>query len=34
MTGNYEVNVEIIDAALAQQMERIFETDLTNSAAS
>ncbi|GAB3665966.1 phospholipase D-like domain-containing protein [Nocardioides korecus] len=31
MTGNYEVNVEIIDAALASEMERIFETDLTNS---
>ncbi len=31
MTGNYEVNVEIIDASLAAEMERIFETDLTNS---
>ncbi|MCW2818135.1 MAG: phospholipase [Marmoricola sp.] len=31
MTGNYEVNVEIIDASLASEMERIFETDLTNS---
>ena len=30
MTGNYEINVEIIDAALAEEMERIFETDLTN----
>ena len=31
MTGNYEVNVEVIDQALAQEMERIFETDLGNS---
>lgn len=31
MSGNYEINVEIIDASLAQEMERIFETDLTNS---
>ena len=31
MTGNYEINVEIIDAPLAEEMERIFETDLTNS---
>ena len=30
MTGNYEINVEIIDPGLAQEMERIFETDLTN----
>ena len=30
MTGNYEINVEIIDASLAEEMERIFETDLTN----
>jgi cardiolipin synthase len=30
MTGNYEINVEIIDACLAEEMERIFETDLTN----
>ena len=30
MTGNYEVNVEFIDASMAAQMERIFETDLTN----
>jgi cardiolipin synthase len=30
MSGNYEINVEIIDASLAQEMERIFETDLTN----
>ena len=31
MTGNYEVNVEIIDRDLAAEMERIFETDLSNS---
>jgi cardiolipin synthase len=31
MTGNYEINVEFIDADLAAQMERIFETDLSNS---
>jgi cardiolipin synthase len=31
MTGNYEINVEIIDQSLAEEMERIFETDLTNS---
>jgi cardiolipin synthase len=30
MTGNYEINVEIIDAELAVEMERIYETDLTN----
>jgi cardiolipin synthase len=30
MSGNYEVNVEIIDPALAEEMERIFATDLTN----
>src|SRR4051812_1714090 len=30
MTGNYEINLEIIDASLAEEMERIFETDLTN----
>jgi len=27
MTGNYEINVEIIDPAVAAEMERIFETD-------
>jgi cardiolipin synthase len=32
MTGNYEVNVEVIDADFAAQMERIFETDLANTA--
>jgi cardiolipin synthase A/B len=30
MTGNYEINVEFIDVDLAEQMERIFERDLTN----
>ena len=30
MSGNYEVNLEIIDEGLAEEMERIFETDLTN----
>jgi cardiolipin synthase len=30
MTGNYEINVEFIDANLAEQMERIFTTDLSN----
>jgi cardiolipin synthase len=30
MTGNYEVNVEFIDPAMAQQMEHIFRTDLEN----
>lgn len=30
MTGNYEVNVEFIDPAMAATMERIFRTDLTN----
>ncbi|CUR60151.1 Phospholipase D/Transphosphatidylase [metagenome] len=28
LSGNYEINVEIIDQALAQQMEKIFRTDL------
>ncbi len=28
MTGNYEVNVEFIDPSMAEQMERIFVTDL------
>ena len=31
MTGNYEINVEIIDDDMAASMEGIFETDLTNS---
>jgi cardiolipin synthase len=30
MTGNYEVNVEFIDPAMAAQMERIYETDLVS----
>jgi cardiolipin synthase len=30
MSGNYEVNVEIIHDEVAAEMERIFETDLTN----
>ena len=30
MTGNYEINVEIIDPGMAAQMEKIFETDLSN----
>ena len=30
MTGNYEINVEIIDDSLAQEMERIYENDLSN----
>jgi cardiolipin synthase len=32
MTGNYEVNVELIDPAMAAEMERVFETDLRNAA--
>jgi cardiolipin synthase A/B len=32
MTGNYEVNVEFIDEGMAEEMERIFETDLRNAA--
>jgi cardiolipin synthase len=30
MTGNYEVNLEVIDPAMAEEMERIFEMDLAN----
>jgi cardiolipin synthase len=30
MTGNYEVNVEIIDADMAEMMERIYRVDLEN----
>jgi cardiolipin synthase A/B len=30
MTGNYEVNVELVDAGMAEEMERIFRCDLTN----
>jgi cardiolipin synthase len=31
LSGNYEINLEFIDASLAAEMERIFETDLSNS---
>jgi cardiolipin synthase len=31
LTGNYEVNVEIFDAALAAHLETVFATDQTNS---
>lgn len=31
MSGNYEINVEVIDADLAREMELIFQTDLSNS---
>ncbi len=30
MTGNYEVNIEVIDDAFAARMEHIYATDLTN----
>jgi cardiolipin synthase len=30
LTGNYEVNVEFIDAAFAEQMEHIFDVDSSN----
>ncbi|SDB89344.1 cardiolipin synthase [Raineyella antarctica] len=30
LVGNYEINVEFIDPAVAQRMETIFSTDLTN----
>ncbi|MGZ4441635.1 MAG: phospholipase D-like domain-containing protein [Nocardioidaceae bacterium] len=30
LTGNYEINVEFIDPDLAAEMERIYETDLSN----
>jgi cardiolipin synthase A/B len=30
LTGNYEVNLEITDPDVAEQMERVFEVDLTN----
>jgi cardiolipin synthase len=32
MTGNYEINVEFVDPAMAEEMERIFATDLRNAA--
>jgi cardiolipin synthase len=31
MTGNYEINVEFVDAEFAREMERIFENDLAES---
>ncbi len=31
MTGNYEINVEVLDERFAKQMETIFHTDLSNS---
>ena len=31
LSGNYEINVEVIDHALAESMEAIFATDCTNS---
>jgi cardiolipin synthase len=31
MTGNYEINVEVIDPTMAQRMEESFATDLSNS---
>ena len=30
LAGNYEINVEFIDTAMAQRMETVFATDLTN----
>jgi cardiolipin synthase A/B len=30
MTGNYEINVEFVDPAMAERMEQIFATDLEN----
>lgn len=31
MTGNYEINVEFIDPGMAEKMEQIYATDLSNS---
>ena len=31
MTGNYEINVEFIDASMAGELEKIFATDVSNS---
>jgi len=31
LTGNYEVNLEITDAGVAEQMEKVFDVDLSNS---
>lgn len=30
LTGNYEINLEVIDPNLAEHLERVFETDLEN----
>ncbi|GII99095.1 cardiolipin synthase [Sediminihabitans luteus] len=30
LTGNYEVNIEIVDEGLAARMQDVFDTDLTN----
>jgi cardiolipin synthase len=30
LAGNYEINVEILDASFASEMEQIFAIDLTN----
>src|SRR4029079_19601970 len=30
LTGNYEINAEILDAVFAAEMERVFAVDLTN----
>jgi cardiolipin synthase len=30
LAGNYEINVEVFDADLGVQMERLFERDLAN----
>lgn len=30
LTGNYEINVEIIDDGVAASLEQVFATDLTN----
>ncbi|MCB7137531.1 phospholipase D-like domain-containing protein [Cellulosimicrobium marinum] len=30
LTGNYEVNLEITDRGVAEQMEKVFDVDLTN----
>ncbi|MFT4188401.1 MAG: phospholipase D-like domain-containing protein [Aeromicrobium sp.] len=32
LSGNYEINVEVVDAALARHMEEVFARDLTNCA--
>jgi len=31
LTGNYEVNVELFDRGVAEHLERVFATDLSNS---